>query len=206
MFNRTAVGCGINEIDIDRIFDPFFTTKEVGKGTGLGLAMSATIVKSHKGLIEVDSSPGKGSCFHIYLPLIMATTNPAKPELSKTPLGHGESILLVDDNENLRLTTAEALQSSGYKTHIAENGAQAVELYQSIKIDAVILDIVMPDMGGPAAARVILDKDPEARLVFSTGYDKERALDETDGLESIPVLSKPFEIDTLLKTLRQLLD
>ncbi len=200
-------GYGIDEEHLERIFDPFFTTKEVGKGTGLGLAMSDTIVKSHKGIIEVNSAMEKGSEFHIYLPLIEASTASIESNsLHAVPEGRGERILIVDDNESLRDTTAEALESSGYATIVAANGQEALELYQSIKVDIVLLDVVMPVMGGAKAARAILNINAQANIIFATGYDKESSLAEIVGLESIPVLSKPFEINQLLKTIHLLLN
>jgi len=118
----------------------------------------------------------------------------------------GELILVVDDDETLRSTTAEALASIGYRTLTAGNGLEAVEIYSSIKVDLIILDVVMPEMGGPAAAKIMLQNNPATRIIFASGYDKESALRNTDGLENVPLLSKPFEITELQKTIRILLD
>jgi len=200
-------GHGINPEHIERIFDPFFTTKEVGKGTGLGLSMSASIVKSHHGYIDVESQPGQGSTFHVYFPMVehkeVHHTTPADIERFSAK---GELILVVDDDETLRSTTAEALASIGYRTLTAGNGLEAVEIYSSIKVDLIILDVVMPEMGGPAAAKIMLQNNPATRIIFASGYDKESALRNTDGLENVPLLSKPFEITELQKTIRILLD
>ncbi|ATX82484.1 PAS domain S-box-containing protein [Mariprofundus ferrinatatus] len=200
-------GQGIKKAHLDRIFDPFFTTKEVGKGTGLGLSMSMSIVKSHHGFIEVKSNPGFGTEFHIYLPLSDEKEVARKIGISsKAAEGHGEIILVVDDDSHLRHTTAEALEMLGYKTMMAENGREAVELCKSIKVDLILLDVVMPEVGGPDAAREILARDPMAKIIFATGYDKADSLQSLQGIESIPVLSKPFRIQELSSTIRLLLD
>ena len=200
-------GHGIEKEHLERIFDPFFTTKEVGKGTGLGLSMSITIVKSHDGFIEVESELGIGTAFHIYIPLVAEKQLNAESEtLTDASEGRGERILVVDDDDTLRSTTAETLESLGYKTIVAENGRQAVELYHSSSTDLVLMDVVMPEMGGPEAARIILEHDPKANIVFATGYDRADSLQALKGIEEIPVLSKPFQISELSRTIRLLLD
>ncbi|ATX79077.1 PAS domain S-box-containing protein [Mariprofundus aestuarium] len=200
-------GQGIEEAHLERIFDPFFTTKEVGKGTGLGLSMSMTIVKSHHGFIEVKSEPGLGTEFHVYLPLADEKEDLKNIEVPSVAVeGNGEIILVVDDDSNLRHTAAEALETLGYKTMMAENGREAVEICQSIAVDVVLLDVVMPEVGGPEAAREILEKNPMAKIIFATGYDKADSLLSFKGIESIPVLSKPFKIQELSKSIRILLD
>jgi len=201
-------GYGIGPEHIERVFDPFFTTKEVGKGTGLGLSMSASIVKSHHGYIDVESRPEQGSTFHVYFPMVEDKEAHHKTTAANIEnfIGKDELILVVDDDETLRRTTAEALESIGYRTLTAGNGREAVEICSSIKVDLIILDVVMPEMGGPAAAKIMLQNNPETRIIFASGYDKESALRNTDGLEDVPLFSKPFEITELQKTLRLLLD
>ena len=200
-------GHGIEKEHLERIFDPFFTTKEVGKGTGLGLSMSITIVKSHDGFIEVESEPGIGTAFHIYIPLVAEKQINAESEtLTDAAEGRGERILVVDDDDTLRHTTAETLESLGYKTIVAENGREAVELCHSSSVDLILMDVVMPEMGGPEAAREILAGDPMAKIIFATGYDRADSLQALKGIEEIPVLSKPFQIAELSRTIRLLLD
>lgn len=201
-------GHGIEESHLEKIFDPFFTTKEVGKGTGLGLSMSTSIVKAHGGLIEVASEMGSGSEFHIYIPLLNTTDKAVLQTKSDTQLksGNGELILVVDDDQTLRHTTAETLESFGYRTIMAANGREAVDLYQSKQIDLVLLDVVMPELSGPDAAREILAINPLANIIFATGYDRSDSLQALEGIENIPVLSKPFKIGNLGQTIRLLLD
>ncbi|NWF36234.1 MHYT domain-containing protein [Mariprofundus sp. KV] len=201
-------GHGIEKAHLERIFDPFFTTKEVGKGTGLGLSMSMSIVKSHDGFIEVESKSGIGTEFHIYIPLISTSSHHIIGDASPLEIadGQGETILVVDDDATLRETTAETLESMGYKALQAENGRKAVEIYRSNVINLVLLDVVMPEMSGPDAAREILTSDPMANIIFATGYDKNDSLQALIGIEDIPVLSKPFEIMELNHAIRLLLD
>jgi len=200
-------GYGIEQKNLENIFDPFFTTKEVGRGTGLGLSMSSTIVKSHGGFIRVESESGVGTEFHVYIPLvegIAGTRDSGKIE--DTVTGRGELVLIADDNSALRHSTAEALESLGYRTVLAENGRQAVDIYRSNAVSVILFDVVMPEMGGPEAAREILAFDPAANIIFATGYDKSASLPELKGIESIPLLSKPFQIQELSRIIRLLLD
>ncbi|GAV20785.1 blue-light-activated protein [Mariprofundus micogutta] len=200
-------GAGIEAEHIEHIFDPFFTTKEVGKGTGLGLAMTATIISSHNGFVEVESEPGRGTDFHIYIPLCNhEEQKPLAADSAMIADSKGETLLIVDDDETLRDTTAETLQLLGYRTLVASNGRDAVEIFQATAVDAVILDVVMPVMGGPDTAREMLNLNPHTNIIFATGYDRENALKDAKDLENTPVLSKPFEINELHRTIRLLLD
>ena len=176
-------GCGIAEDNLEQIFDPFFTTKEVGKGTGLGLSMTSTIIESHGGFVEVESKRAEGTTFHIYLPLSQAGRKTVSPDTDNEVIdSKGETILIADDNDMLRQTTAETLQSLGYHTLLASNGFEAVEIFRTTSVDVVILDLVMPISGGVAAAKDILNINSQASIIFATGYDKERALKGAEGL------------------------
>ena len=199
-------GCGIRSDNIEQIFDPFFTTKEAGKGTGLGLSMTATIIESHGGFIEVESKANKGTTFHIYLPLSTTESEEIAPEGSVVAESKGETVLIADDNEMLRQTTAETLQSLGYRTLLASNGLEVIDIFRTTPIDMVILDVVMPIAGGVATAKSILEIDPQANIIFATGYDRESALKNAEELNQIPVLTKPFSISDLHRTIRLLLD
>ncbi|TLS69124.1 PAS domain S-box protein [Mariprofundus erugo] len=197
-------GHGIAPNHLEHIFDPFFTTKEPGKGTGLGLAMCSAIIKSHRGLIEVSSTEGQGTVFHVYLPLvehINATDSTMK--IDKQMQSNGEKILIVDDEPNLSIATAESLESIGFRVMTASNGKQALDICRVMRPDIVLLDVVMPVMNGPEAARAIRANYPDTRLIFSTGYDRGQLEGQTEGLESIPVLSKPFSIPLLYRTIRE---
>ncbi len=198
-------GCGIPEQQLEHLFEPFFTTKEVGKGTGLGLAMVYGAVKTHHGFVEVESTPSEGSTFHMYIPLL-EQENSASPSLQPLEVaeGHGETILLVDDESHILETGKEVLEALGYQVLTASNGKQAVEIFevQPEGIDLCLFDIVMPIMGGDEAANRIRQIKPDARIIFATGYDKNlqhHLVDET-------VIRKPFSIVEMSQLIRQQLD
>jgi len=199
-------GCGIPKSQLKHLFEPFFTTKEQGKGTGLGLAMVFGAVKTHKGFVEVDSTPGEGSIFHIYLPLMKDDTQVSELGCSKqvSELGHGELILFADDQQQVLETGKEVLESLGYRVLTASNGQRAVEIFKkhTAEINLCLLDIVMPVMDGCLAATYIRSIKPDMKIIFSTGYDKlsrSNMVDET-------VISKPFPIEKMSHILRQFLD
>jgi len=186
-------GCGVPEAQVAHLFEPFFTTKEEGKGTGLGLAMVFGAVKSHQGFIEVDSSEGVGTHFDIYLPIHQAQADVViSNEEQEAVEGHGELILLVDDQEQIISTGKEVLESLGYRVITAINGKQAIATFESQQdeIKLVILDVIMPEMGGHDAAEQIRQISPNVNVIFSTGYDKNTQQD----LKHEIVLSKPFSI------------
>jgi len=200
-------GHGIAKEQLEHIFDPFYTTKEPGKGTGLGLAMCASIIQAHHGILNAESSLGSGTTFHIYLPLTVKKECSEQREYNTTVMqANGEKILIVDDEPNLSIATAEALKDIGFEVMTAANGLLAVEMCDNMKPDVVILDVVMPVMDGPEAARIIKQRYPDISLIFASGYDRGQLNNETKGLESIPLLSKPFSISTLCQAIMQLLE
>src|SRR5208337_704780 len=164
-------GIGMDAITMERIFEPFFTTKEVGKGTGLGLASSYGIVKQHNGYITVLSSPFKGTTFDIYLPLLKA---PFTGEAYGTEdmKGGTETILVVEDDHDVRKLVTEILKSHGYAAMEAVDGDDAVRVYREHKehIDLVILDVVMPGKSGKEALDEITRLDPQVKAIFVSGY------------------------------------
>jgi len=198
-------GCGISDKQIRHLFEPFFTTKEQGKGTGLGLAMVYGAVKSHNGFVEVQSKPGKGTTFHIYLPLLETPSDSKDAKSSEQPvMGNGECILLVDDEQNVLNTTRDVLISLGYQVLTATNGRTALDMFKSHvdEIDLCIFDIIMPEMGGEEAVRRIRRIKPAIKIIFSTGYDKlsrSNMVNET-------VISKPFPIEEMSRLIRRELD
>ncbi|HCS13407.1 MAG: histidine kinase [Zetaproteobacteria bacterium CG06_land_8_20_14_3_00_59_53] len=201
-------GYGIDKESLSQIFEPFFTTKEVGKGTGLGLSMVFGTVKSHDGFIEVDSSPGRGSNFNIYFPLLADTDPELQEEQVKIETGNGEAVLLVDDEQEILQTTGHVLSSLGYHVITATNGREALEIFAADagNIDLILTDVVMPKMGGlqlAEAARVINKMIP---VIFTTGYDRKQMHDDGLKLAGSIVLNKPFGIEKLAQALRQLLN
>jgi len=207
MFARISVidnGSGIKKEVLSHIFEPFFTTKEVGKGTGLGLAMSYGAIQSHDGFITVESEVGKGSSFYVYLPLLMSDGNQAVNQAEeKVVHGHGETILLVDDDEEVIKTGHDVLESLGYKVLLASDGLNAVEVYKthSSSINLIILDMVMPRMGGVEAAKVIREINESAKVIFVTGYDSNQRLD-ADSMASEKILSKPSNVPELSQVIQ----
>ncbi|MCL4477200.1 MAG: response regulator [Nitrospirae bacterium] len=164
-------GMGMNEEVKKHIFEPFFTTKEKGKGTGMGLAMVYGVVKNHDGFITVDSEIGKGSSLTIYLPAVEKEAR--KEEVEERSLPHGKgTILVVDDEEFIRIFARETLEKLGYQVMEASNGLEAVEIYSARKkeIDLVILDLIMPKMGGEETFRNLKTIDPEVKVLISSGY------------------------------------
>jgi len=200
-------GMGISEDQAKSIFDPFFTTKEVGKGTGLGLAMIYGAIQSHQGLINVDSSIGSGTCFNLYFPLV--DEEGAKGNLikqSKVVTGAGETILLVDDDLDLCECNSELLKTMGYDVLIANNGMEACQMYQRHDVALIIMDVVMPVLGGVAASQRIRKFDPDARIVFATGYDKMNEMTSELVTDWQNVLHKPFDLNDLSCAIRNQLD
>lgn len=200
-------GSGIAEENLDHLFDPFFTTKEVGKGTGLGLAMVYGVVTGHDGIIDVESKPGEGACFSIYLPInSFGAGESSSTELDEPVPGKGETILIADDDQNVLEVLGGVLTSLNYKVLKAHDGQSAVELFgaHADEIDLVILDIVMPEMKGPDAAREIRKIRDDVKILYATGYDSH----QQKGRESrdADVLEKPYRFERVSRVIRQLLD
>jgi two-component system, cell cycle sensor histidine kinase and response regulator CckA len=201
-------GVGMDAAATERVFEPFFTTKEVGKGTGLGLATVYGIVRQHGGFIHLYSELGKGTTFRIYLPAGNGVAEPRGPRSNEqTPKGT-ETILLAEDNEGLREAAQEMLQRLGYRVILAINGAEAVKLFETSpdKIDLVILDVVMPDLSGPAAYSRMAAIQPDLRVVFATGYTAETASLNSTLEKGAPILQKPYSMRNLGQIVRGALD
>ena len=199
-------GCGMSEQQIEHLFEPFYTTKEQGKGTGLGLSMSFGAIKMHHGFIEVESIEGKGSTFHLYLPLLLQTNKRAiaSPGEKMITRGHGELILLVDDELPIIETGKAVLESLGYRVLTATNGREAVDQFHEHagEIALCILDVVMPIMSGDKAAQCIRQIKSDVKIIFATGYDKSALR----SMENEIVLSKPFHIKEMSYLIRKQLD
>ncbi|TLS74037.1 PAS domain S-box protein [Mariprofundus erugo] len=190
------------------IFEPFFTTKGIGKGTGLGLAMVFGAVQSHGGVIEVDTEPEHGTAFHVYLPLEAGKSVDTAVADELIVEGKGEMILLADDESTLLATGRHVLESLGYRVLTATDGLQAVDLYMARQadIDLLILDVVMPNLGGVEAFQKIRRHRPDVKVLFATGYDKSKALTENGHVHPDMVISKPYSIARLSRMIRSLLD
>ena len=193
-------GSGIEKETLEKIFEPFFTTKETGQGTGLGLAMCYGAIEGHGGVIDVQSTPGEGTTFNVYLPLFHESNEEMlEKTLQRAVRGHGECILLADDDPILAKIQRESLTALGYKVLQATHGQEAVEIMkkQRDEIDLAILDVVMPVLDGVAAAKEIR-KIKNIPIIFVSGYGQDETLNGT----SLPtvgafILDKPFTIDEL---------
>jgi len=202
-------GCGMDDETKARIFEPFFTTRGVGSGSGLGLSMVYGAVQMHGGILEVDSEPGKGSCFRLYLPRIVSEDKPvAVQSVSGLLPGKGECVLYVDDDPGVLTVGCEVMRSLGYKVLTAADGQLAMDIFSAHagEIDLVLLDMVMPVLDGRQTAEKMLAMKPDVRLLFATGYDKIEALLGLDHVSSGDVLIKPFSVSTLSHAFRQKLD
>lgn len=201
-------GAGIEPAVIDRIFEPFFTTKDIDKGTGLGLSTTAAIVKSHGGFLRVFSEVGKGTQFRIYLPGRREGAHDASAEREvELPGGHQELILVVDDEETVRIITQRTLQAFGYRAITATDGADALAQYATHReeIAVVLTDLMMPVMDGPALIQVLRRLDANLLIVAVSGLAGKEHLDRLASMGVRHFLPKPYTAATLLKTLEELL-
>jgi len=202
-------GHGITKNVIDKIFDPFFTTKELGKGTGLGLATSLAIVKSHGGFIRVSSEPGTATRFSLHLPALSRVATPAIAGANATlPRGHDETVLVVDDEEAIRQLTSRTLRAFGYRVLLAANGSEAVTLYKQHGpgIAVVLTDMMMPVLDGVATVQVLRQMNPQVRIIGSSGLTADGKPPKEARASITRFLPKPFTADTLLKAVRAALD
>ena len=203
----TDTGSGMEQDVLTRIFDPFFTTKAKGQGSGLGLSVVYGIVKGHDGFVTVSSQPGQGTVFGIYFPVS------GKPEDHKSwtvePLrGRGELIFVVDDEEDIRNFIRDVLQSHGYMVLLAANGDQAFDIYKvrSQDIALVILDMVMPEMGGEETFLKMKKINPGIKTLLSTGYSQDGRVSEILSKGIMGFIQKPYDFNQLLAKIRQILD
>lgn len=204
----TDTGSGIPQSIIEQIFDPFFTTKELGKGTGLGLSTSLAIVKSHGGFFRVETEPGKGSQFSLYLPaLVSAAAQIADTPSGELPRGNGETVLVVDDEKTIRDITQQTLEAFGYKVILAVDGAEAVTLFaqQKESISLVLTDMMMPVMDGPATIKVLLKMKPDLKIIAASGIATNDAVTKAAGQGVKHFVSKPYTAESLLNILKDCL-
>jgi two-component system, cell cycle sensor histidine kinase and response regulator CckA len=191
-----------------KIFEPFFSTKEAGKGSGLGLTTTLSIIRNHGGFIEVNSEEKKGSSFKVYIPAVRKDSKKVvKEEPIEIPSGHGEAILVVDDESAIREITKTTLESYGYEVFTANDGVEAIAIYQKEKdkIKVVITDIVMPLMDGNATIRSLLKIEPSIKIIVISGYaENEKILRELNRPDII-YLAKPYTAIDLLKSLNKVI-
>jgi PAS domain S-box-containing protein len=205
-------GCGIALEDRERIFDPFFTTKEIGKGTGLGLSTVLGIIKSHQGAVMVESDPGRGTTFWALLPASPEAVQGMAPYVApELPAGDGETVLIVDDEPEVVSGMSEMLEKQNYRVLVAKNGVEALAVIQrhNTAINAVVTDVMMPEMDGVEMIRVLRRIHPGLKIIASSGLGTERGgsfrADELTALNVRSFLAKPYTADKLLAALHALL-
>lgn len=197
-------GIGMEEEIISRIFDPFFTTKERGQGTGLGLATTYGILKSHKGMVRVESEPGKGSAFMFFLPAKRTRVEMLRKAEEKPAIINGKgTILLVDDEEGVVEVCSDMVETLGYHVKAVSSGKEAIDAITSGKdrIDLVILDLVMPSMSGQQAFEKIRAIDPDIKIIVSSGYSREEEIEKMMQKGCDGYILKPFDMATLSRKL-----
>ncbi|MBF0328787.1 MAG: PAS domain S-box protein [Nitrospirae bacterium] len=201
-------GIGMDLKTKKNIFEPFFTTKEVGKGTGLGLAMAYGIIKQHDGNINVYSEPGNGTTFRIYLPLIQKAEEISSEAFEMVPIGCGETILLAEDDATVRKIIGMYLQEHGYNTIEVQDGEEAVRAYKEHcnKISLLLFDIIMPKKNGKDAYEAIKKLSDNVKVIFTSGYTDEMVAIKGIHKEKLDFVSKPVNLDALLRKIRTVLN
>ncbi|HXX57511.1 MAG TPA: PAS domain S-box protein [Thermodesulfovibrionales bacterium] len=204
----TDTGKGLDEVTIQKIFEPFFTTKEIGKGTGLGLSIVYGIVKQHNGNITMQSEPGKGTTFKIFLPLIASPTGTARKERVVTPRGGTETILVAEDDEAVRILTSHILREAGYAVIEAVDGDDAIMKFRENKetIKLAICDVVMPKRSGKEVSDTIRTIKSDIRVLLASGYTADIISAKGIGEEGLDFISKPITPSNLLGKVREVLD
>jgi len=199
-------GIGMDKRTMERIFEPFFTTKEMGRGTGLGLASVYGIIKAHGGYIDVSSKKGHGTTFEIYLPASEKKVIEEK-EVPVEVLKGTETVLLVDDEDTVIEVGEQMLSKLGYKVLLARGGREALELYKKNqdKINMVLLDMIMPDMGGGETYDRIKETNPDIRVLLSSGYGIDGQATEILERGCDGFIQKPFNIEQLSQSIRNYL-
>jgi two-component system, cell cycle sensor histidine kinase and response regulator CckA len=201
-------GSGMDQETQARIFEPFFTTKEQGKGTGLGLSTVYGVVKQSGGFIWVYSELGKGTSFKIYLPRVDQPIDSAGKVASYAEAPGGtETVLLAEDEADVRELAREFLQAAGYTVIEARNGQEALKLAaeRAEEIDLLVSDLVMPGMTGQQLAALLQQQDPSLRVIFMSGYSEHAAAEAAQAGSSVRILTKPFNRMALLRTIREVL-
>jgi two-component system, cell cycle sensor histidine kinase and response regulator CckA len=216
-------GSGIAPDVLKKIFEPFFTTKEVGRGTGLGLSMVYGIIKQTGGFIFCDSEVGKGTVFRIFLPRHIAevkkqgeaadapataASTPAKATDAAKDLSGSATVLLVEDEDAVRMGGMRALTSRGYTVHEASSGVEALEVFEALggKVDIVVSDVVMPEMDGPTLLGELRKRQPDIKFVFVSGYAEDAFAKNLPADAHFGFLPKPFSLKQLATIVKDVLE
>jgi CheY-like chemotaxis protein len=210
MLAVTDTGKGIDKATQARIFEPFFTTKEKGKGTGLGLSTVFGIVKQSSGSIWLYSEVGQGTTFKIFLPSVDRPADPAALVMAEAPLSSrgSETILLVEDDEQVRVVTSGILRNNGYEVIEARNAGEALLQAErhATKIELMVTDVVMPQLSGPALAARLAPSRPEMKVLFMSGYTDDSVVRHGVLDHTMSFLQKPITVASLTAKVREVLD
>jgi two-component system cell cycle sensor histidine kinase/response regulator CckA len=207
----TDTGVGMDAATQSRMFEPFFTTKSKDEGTGLGLSVVYNIVRASGGSVRVSSEPGRGSIFQVFFPRVRtpARSQPAEPAVKASRAGM-ETILVAEDQPDLRWMFCQFLQELGYSVLEAKDGGDAVALAEQYKgkIDVLLTDIVMPHIRGSEVARQLSASRPNIKVIFMSGYTEGEfgAVSGENRGPGTTLLQKPFELDSLAVTIREVLE
>lgn len=201
-------GTGMTEEVMARIFEPFFTTKDVGKGTGLGLPVVYGIVKQHNGLIEVESSPGAGTTIKIYLPVAQQPPERRTDSVAVRIAGGNETILVAEDEDAVRGLVESLLCNLGYRVLVSADGEQALKVWDQRRdeINLLLLDVVMPRLGGLEVYDRIRSEGSRTPVLFATGYSAEIVRGGVDAIKDASLIQKPYTLDALSRKIREILD
>ena len=203
----TDTGCGMDTVTRDRIFDPFFTTKEVGKGTGLGLSTVFGIVTQSRGHVAVASEPGRGTTFRVSLPRVAQEVAAAPASSASEALGGSETILLVEDDPQVRVMMRAILSRHGYDVLDAQNAGEAfLACDETANIHLLLTDVVMPRMSGHELAQRLARAKPEMRVLYVTGHPESNVVRRGVVREGHALLQKPITPSALLRKVREVLD
>lgn len=207
MLSVSDTGMGMDRETQSRIFEPFFTTKEKGKGTGLGLSTVYGIVKQTGGYVMVQSEIGRGTTFHIYLPLVEEAAEKHAVTAPDTALGGSETILLVEDEESVRQLVRDTLTAKGYRVFDADNGEAGLTAAAAHdgKIDLVITDVVMPGMGGRELVKQLTETRPTIKVLYLSGYTEDAIVSDGSIEKGTAFLQKPFTLQNLSRKVREVL-
>ena len=202
-------GTGMDEETKRRVFEPFYTTKQLGKGTGLGMAIVYGIVKQHNGFIRVQSEPQVGTTFHIYLPLINEEREgDGNAAIEAPPRGGTDTVLLAEDEAAVRNLVEEILTGSGYRVILAEDGKDAVAKFKANRdqIKLILMDMIMPKMSGKEACDKIRKLGTDVRVIYTSGYTMDAILNHDVLDEGAELIMKPIHPLELLRKVRETLD
>jgi CheY-like chemotaxis protein/nitrogen-specific signal transduction histidine kinase len=209
MISITDTGIGMSPEVLERAFDPFYTTKGPGKGTGLGLSQVYGYVKQSRGHIKIYSEIDRGTTVKIYLPRHVGSGDARFSAPSMTPIPQGsvdDTILVVEDDQSVREMTAESLRELGYSVLQAAGGPEALDVLQNERVDLIFTDIVMPQMNGRQLADAVMERWPEIRVLYTTGYTRNAIVHNGVLDHGVSLLAKPFSLEQLAHKVREVLN